>query len=361
VNRPIRVLLGIAAIFGLLTVAACASEDDNDNASSSGGDSKATVCQVTDTGGVDDKSFNQVSNDGVKRAVKELGVEEKLSQSQSEADYEPNINNFVNGDCDLIIPVGFLLDQATQDAAKANPDQHFAIVDVDFFDTDKGEDISYDNVEELTFKTDQAAFLAGYAAAGMSKSGKVGTYGGIQIPTVTIFMDGFLAGVNQYNKDNGTNVEVLGWDGSTGLFTGDFEDQDKGKNTTKSLVDEGADIIMPVAGPVGQGTLAYLKEVNNPDLSVVWVDVDGCTSLPDDCKYFLTTVEKKIDNAVFDAIKSEVDGDFKGGLKEGTLENDGVGIADFHEYDSKVPQELKDKIEEYKQKIIDGDQQVSPT
>ena len=118
---------------------------------------------------------------------------------------------------------------------------------------------------------------------------------------------------------------------------------------------------MPVAGPVGQGTLAHLKEVNNPDLSVIWVDVDGCTSLPDDCKYFLTTVEKKIDNAVFDAIKSQVDGDFKGGLKEGTLENDGVDIADFHEYDSKVPQELKDKVEEYKQKIIDGSQSVEPT
>ena len=98
----------------------------------------------------------------------------------------------------------------------------------------------------------------------MTKSGKVGTYGGIQIPTVTIFMDGFLAGVNQYNKDSNKSVQVLGWDGKTGLFTGDFNDQDKGKSTTKSLVDEGADIIMPVAGPVGEGTVAYLKEVEQP-------------------------------------------------------------------------------------------------
>jgi basic membrane protein A len=360
VTRRSRTLCAVFAVFGLLAVASCASEDD-DNASSESTKSDATVCQVTDTGGVNDKSFNQVSNDGVKRAVDELGVTEKISESKSEADYEPNIANFVSQDCDLIIPVGFLLDSATQTAAKANTDQHFAIVDVDFFDTAAKKDITYDNVEELTFKTDQAAFLAGYTAAGMTKSGKVGTYGGIQIPTVTIFMDGFLAGVQQYNKDNSKNVEVLGWDGTTGLFTGDFDDQDKGKNTTKSLVDEGADIIMPVAGPVGQGTLAHLKEVNNPDLSVIWVDVDGCTSLPDDCKYFLTTVEKKIDNAVFDAIKSQVDGDFKGGLKEGTLANDGVGIADFHEYDSKVPQELKDKVEEYKQKIIDGSQSVEPT
>ena len=151
----------------------------------------------------------------MKRAVDELGVTEKVSESKSEADYEPNISNFVSQDCDLIIPVGFLLDSATQTSAKANPDQHYAIVDVDFFDTAAKTDITYDNVEELTFKTDQAAFLAGYTAAGMTKSGKVGTYGGIQIPTVTIFMDGFLAGVQQYNKDNSKNVEVLGWDGTT--------------------------------------------------------------------------------------------------------------------------------------------------
>ena len=359
-TRRFRTLCAVFAVFGLLAVGACASEDD-DSASSEDAGSDTTVCQVTDTGGVNDKSFNQVANAGVKRAVDELGVTEKVSESKSEADYEPNLSNFVSQDCALIIPVGFLLDSATQTSAKANPDQQYAIVDVDFFDTAAKTDITYDNVEELTFKTDQAAFLAGYTAAGMTKSGKVGTYGGIQLPTVTIFMDGFLAGVQQYNKDNSTNVEVLGWDGTTGLFTGDFDDQDKGKNTTKSLVDEGADIIMPVAGPVGQGTLAHLKEVNNPDLSVIWVDVDGCTSLPDDCKYFLTTVEKKIDNAVFDAIKSQIDGDFEGGLTEGTLENDGVDIADFHEYDSKVPQELKDKVEEYKQKIIDGSQSVEPT
>ena len=133
-------------------------------------------------------------------------------------------------------------------------------MDVDFFDTDAEEDISYDNVEELNFATDQAAFLAGYLAAGSTETGKVGTFGGINIPTVTIFMDGFLAGVNQYNADNGTEVEVLGWDGSDGLFTGDFEDQDKGKQTTKSLIDEGADIVMPVAGPVGLGSVEAANE-----------------------------------------------------------------------------------------------------
>ncbi len=362
-SRRFRFLLVLFAAFGLLA-AACASEDDSESGSATtaaDGD-QVKICQVTDTGGVDDKSFNQTANEGLVRAEEDLGVEGKVLESKSEADYEPNIQTFIDQKCDLIIPVGFLLDGATQTAAKANPDQKFAIVDVDFFDTesDPPKDISYDNVEEMTFATDQAAFLAGYAAAGMTKTGKVGTYGGIQIPTVTIFMDGFLAGVQQYNKDNAKNVEVLGWNGTDGLFTGDFQDQDKGKSTTKSLIDEGADIIMPVAGPVGLGTIAQVKEADNPDLSVIWVDVDGCTSLPDDCKYFLTTVEKKMDNAVFDSIKSVTEDKFTAGVVQGTLENEGVDIAGFNEFDSKVPQELKDKLDEYRQKIIDGTQPVTP-
>jgi basic membrane protein A len=359
--RRFRYLLLAVAAVGLIA-AGCASEDEDSSGSEEATDSGSSVsaCLVTDVGGVDDKSFNQTANAGLVRAEDELGVDGKVLESRSEADYEPNIQTFIDQDCDLIIPVGFLLDGATQTAAQANPDQKFAIVDVDFFDTDTNEDITYDNVEELTFATDQAAFLAGYAAASVSKSGKVGTYGGIQIPTVTIFMNGFLAGVQQYNKDAGTNVEVLGWDGTNGLFTGDFEDQDKGKSTTKSLIDEGADIIMPVAGPVGLGTIAEVKEQNNPDLGVIWVDVDGCTSLPDDCQYFLTTVEKKMDNAVFDSIKSVVDDAFTGGVVQGTLENEGVDIADFNDWDDRVSQETKDKLEEYRQAIIDGTQSVEP-
>ena len=358
-SRSLFALLAIVALAG----AACASED-NASEDDSGGEaasSDVTVCQVTDTGGVDDRSFNQTANEGLVRAEDELGVEGKVLESTDEADFEPNIDTFISEGCDLIIPVGFLLDEATQTAAQANPDQKFAIVDVDFFDADAGEDISYDNVEELTFATDEAAFLAGYAAAGTSKSGKVGTFGGINIPTVTIFMDGFLAGVQQYNADFGKNVEVLGWDGTDGLFTGDFSDVDKGKSYTKDLIDEGADIIMPVAGPVGTGTITEVKERNNPDLGIVWVDVDGCVSLPEDCQYFLTSVEKKMDVAVFDSIQSVVDDAFKAGLYVGTLENEGVDIADYQDWDSKVPDDVKAKVDEYREKIIDGSQSVEPS
>jgi basic membrane protein A len=337
---------------------ACASEDDEGGSGDeeSSGDGGIVACQVTDTGGVDDRSFNQTANDGLVRAEDELGVEGKVLESQSEADFEPNLREFVDQGCDLIIPVGFLLDQATQDSANENPDQKYAIVDVDFFDADAEEDISLDNVEELTFATDQAAFLAGYLAAGSTETGKVGTFGGINIPTVTIFMDGFLAGVNQYNADNGTSVEVLGWDGSDGLFTGDFTDQDKGKQTTKSLIDEGADIVMPVAGPVGLGSVEAANEADG--VKLIWVDTDGCLSVPDSCDLFLTSVQKKMDVAVFDAIESVVNDEFEAGLYVGTLENDGVGIPELGD---DVPSELAEKIDEYRQAIIDGTQQTTPS
>ncbi len=357
-----RRLFRVGALFAALALlaGACADEDDGDAGGDGDGESQL-ICQVTDTGGVDDRSFNQTANAGLVRAKSELGVETRVLESTSEADFEPNIRQFVEQGCDLIIPVGFLLDAATQTAAQENPDQKFAIVDVDFFDTEAEEDISYDNVRELTFATDEAAFLAGYAAAGATQTGKIGTYGGIELPTVTIFMNGLLAGIQQYNADNGTDVQLEGWDGTNGLFTGDFSDQDKGKQTTKSLLDEGADIIMPVAGPVGLGSVAALDEAGGEGLGLIWVDTDGCVSVPDACKYFLTSVEKKMDNAVFDTIQTVVDDNFEGGLYTGTLDNEGVGIADFQEWEDRVPQEVKDKIEEYRSAIADGSQSVAPS
>jgi basic membrane protein A len=350
--------LAALAFAATMIAGACASEDEEGSSDDSGGGDGGGIvaCQVTDTGGVDDRSFNQTANDGMVQAEDELGIEGKVLESQSEADFEPNLREFVDQGCDIIIPVGFLLDQATQDSASENPDQKYAIVDVDFFDADAEEDISFDNVEELTFATDQAAFLAGYLAAGSTETGKVGTFGGINIPTVTIFMDGYLAGVNQYNADNGTSVEVLGWDGTDGLFTGDFTDQDKGKQTTKSLIDEGADIVMPVAGPVGLGSVEAANEADG--VKLIWVDTDGCISVPDSCDLFLTSVQKKMDVAVFDAIESVVNDEFEAGLYVGTLENDGVGIPELGD---DVDQALADKIEEYRQAIIDGTQETSPS
>ncbi|MGH2754781.1 MAG: BMP family ABC transporter substrate-binding protein, partial [Actinomycetota bacterium] len=154
-----------------LFVAACAEEEDDPDAGGGGGDQTEQVdfkaCMVTDTGGIDDKSFNQIGYAGLEQAQEELGIEIAFLESQTPNDFEPNINAHIEAGCDLIVTQGFLLGEATAAAAEANPDQNFAIIDFDFFDAEAGEDITFDNVKELTFKTDEAAFLAGYLSAGM--------------------------------------------------------------------------------------------------------------------------------------------------------------------------------------------------
>jgi basic membrane protein A len=307
------------------------------------------ACQVTDTGGIDDKSFNQTAWAGMQRAETELGVEIAFLESQAQTDYAPNIQSFIDRGCDIIVTVGFLLGDATKAAADANPDQKFAIVDFAY-------DPPLDNVSGLIFQTNEAGFLAGYASASFTKTGTIGTYGGINIGcAVTCFMDGFFAGAMYYNEQNGTNVEVLGWDPKKqdGLFTGDFEDQAKGRSVTEDLIGQGADVILPVAGPVGFGTTAAVQDSPEDDV-VIWVDTDGCVSAEEFCSLFLTSIKKNIDVAVFNAVQATVDGSFEGGLFVGTLENDGVGIAPFHEYEDQISDEVKADLEEIKAGIIDG-------
>jgi basic membrane protein A len=357
-----RGLRALAALAALALVAGACGEDDDDTASGEEGGSDFKACQVTDTGGVDDKSFNQTAYKGLVDAGDELGFEPEYLESQTEADFAPNIDALLEQDCDLIVTVGFLLGDATADAAEANPDQRFAIVDNDLFDAEAEADRNYDNVAELVFSTDQAAFLAGYAAAATSETGTVGTYGGINIPTVTIFMQGFQLGIEQYNEDNGTDVKLIGWDNANpdgGLFTGDFEDEAKGRATTQTLLDQGADVIMPVAGPVGLGSIAAVEAAGG-GAKLIWVDTDGCVSIEESCDMFLTSVMKNMDVAVHHAALAAADDTFEGGTNQGTLENDGVGIAPFHEFDDEVSEEVKDRLEELRQQIIDGEIETSP-
>lgn len=362
-TRSWRRTLATVAAVGLL-FAACGEADDDDGATEEDGGEQAgagfQACLVTDTGGVDDDSFNELGFAGITQAEDELGIEGAFLESQSDADYGPNIQTFIDQGCNLVVTQGFLLGDATAAAAEANPDQNFAIIDFDFFDVDAGEDVTLDNVSELTFATDEAAFMAGYLAAGMTESGIIGTYGGINIPTVTIFMKGLEAGIEYYNEQKGTDVRLSGWSTAAddGLFTGDFEDQTKGRATTEQLLDEGADIILPVAGPVGAGSVEAIRARGNA-AKLIWVDTDGCVSRPDDCDLFLTSIQKQIAVAVFDSIRAGVDDQFEGGLYVGTLENEGVTIAPYHEFEAEVPAELTSEIEAIREQIIAGE--LEPT
>ena len=347
---------------GILTLAACGTAPetggDGGNAGSDGGsggtDYKA--CMVSDSGGWDDKSFNESSYNGLEAAESELGIQTQTAESTAVSDFEPNINNLVSADCNLVFTVGFLLAPATGNAAQANPDVNFAIVDSTAQDAD-GNPIELDNVKPIEFNTAEAAFLAGYLAAGMSETGKVATYGGMDIPTVTIFMDGYADGVAHYNEKNGTDVEVLGWnkDSQSGSIIGSFEDQSKGKAVSDEFYNAGADIVMPVAGPVGAGTLASAKE--GEGRMVIWVDADGYETNSSDADaqgVILTSVMKLMGEAVQDVAEEGSQDAFDNAPYVGTLENGGVGLAPFHDFEDKVSDDLKSELDTLKQEIIDG-------
>jgi len=293
------------------------------------------VCQVTDTGGIDDKSFNATAWKGVEDAMNELGVEGKYLESQQQTDYDKNITQFLQEDCDLIITVGFLLGDATAKYAGENPDVPFTIVDFAY-------DPTIPNVLGQVFNTDEAAFLAGYLAASQTESGVVGTWGGIAIPPVTVFMDGLLAGVNYYNQQKGTEVKVLGWDGKDGLFINNFESAEDGKKASASLADEGADIIMPVAGPAGLGAAAVAQERG---LKVIGVDSDWYGTAPEYQDILLTSVLKNMNVTVLEAVKMVQDGTFEGGVIVGKLDNGGVGLAPLHNFEDKVSDDVKAELE----------------
>jgi basic membrane protein A len=304
-----------------------------------------TVAQVTDVGGIDDKSFNATAWAGVQRAMAELGVDGVYLESQQQTDYEKNLNEFLSQNKDLIVTVGFLLADATKAAAEANPDTKFAIID---------SPTSAANVKGLLFDTSQPSFLAGYLAAGMSETGTVCTFGGLAIPPVTDFMVGFTHGVDYYNSQKDADVQVLGWDNAAqdGTFTGNFESTDDGRRFAEVFFDEGCDVIMPVAGPVGLGSAAAAQERG---LMMIGVDGDQYVIAPEFGDVFVSSVLKNMDMAVFDTIAALVDGSLiLGDDYLGTLANGGVGLAPYHDFEDRVPAELTAQIEQVIQDIIDG-------
>jgi basic membrane protein A len=305
------------------------------------------ACQVSDTGGTDDKSFNQFAWVGMEVAAEQLGVDIRFLESRGEADYEPNLNAFIEEGCNMIFGVGFLLNDATQASATANPDVSFVGID-HWSEATPNYLGSFYNIHEATM-------LAGYLAAGMSDTGIVGTYAGINIPPVTAFSDGFFMGVQAYNAAHDADVELVGWDpvAQDGLFTGDFTDTDKGRTMTETLLDAGADVIMPVAGPVGAGTLAVLEERGTG--LMIGVDTDWSSFYPDQAEFVLASAMKRMDLVVFDAIEAGVNGTFEGGNFTGTLENGRVGMTVGSAWADQVPADLMAEIEALAAQIISGE------
>ena len=304
-------------------------------------------CMVSDTGGFDDNSFNEIGKQGLDDAAAALGVKANAVESQAETDYASNLNNLVDQGCNIIVTVGFLLPDATKAAAEANPDVDFAIID--------DSSIDLPNVKPIVFDTAQAAFLAGYAAASYSKTGIVGTFGGIPIPPVTIFMDGFVDGVNYYNTVKGTSVKALGWDvaAQTGAFTGGFEANDTAKSTAKNLLDQGADVLLPVGGPIYTSGAEAIKD-SGKDIALIGVDADVTETDPAIADMLLTSIMKGMQVGVSEVVTASADGKFDNSPFVGTLANGGVSIAPFHSFESKVDPGLQAELDALKADIISG-------
>ena len=217
-------------------------------------------CIVSDAGGFDDKSFNQLGYEGVTQAADELGVELKAVESNSENDFAPNLESLVAEGCDAIVTVGFALSAATVESAKANPDIDYILID-DAADNDFDGKTDADNIKPLLYDTAQAAFLAGYAAADYTKTGVVGTYGGKPFPTVTIFMDGFKQGVEYYNEDEGQGRQGrrLGRQRTASSPVASRPTR-RPPTPPSSSSTRTPTCILPVGGPIYQGALTAIAD-----------------------------------------------------------------------------------------------------
>jgi basic membrane protein A len=307
---------------------------------------------VTDVGGVNDKSFNQSAWDGVQKAVKELGFTANFIESKQPTDYEKNIDQFATEGYDVIVTVGFMMGDATAAKAKQYPNIKFAIIDSAYFPSqgsaacaetvkDCYADGGLKNVTSLMFQEDEVGFLAGVLAGGMSKTGTVCTVSGMEIPPVVRYVVGFQNGAAWMKA--GTKA--------LNVYIPSFVDPAKGKETGLSMIGQGCDVVFGVGGNTGNGGLLAAKENG---LMALGVDVDQYNTYAEVKDALISSAMKNVDVAVFEYLKGVKAGTSKAGMVTANIKNGGVGLAPFHDWDSKIPQEVKDKIAAATSGLKDG-------
>jgi basic membrane protein A len=299
-------------------------------------DATFKVGLVTDIGGLNDRGFNQLANQGLQRAIKQLHVKGRVLISNAEQDYIPNFTSLVRGKYNLIIGVGFLQTSSLNTMALRFPKSHFAGVDVGVNDTKN----KPKNYEGLLFKEQEVGYLAGYLAALKAKdSGRViGSVGGIKLPSVDRFIAGYQAGAKK---------AVPGTKTLNG-YSQDFGDQQKCKEIALSQIGQGARVIFQVAGGCGLGAIEAAK---SKGLCGIGVDNDQRFLGP----HVLTSARKKVDQAVFLAIKGAKAGTFHGG-KDAVygLKNGGVGLGKFGAGNCAVQPAWKTAVNKIAKRIISG-------
>lgn len=293
---------------------------------------------VLGEGGANDQSFNQSSIEGLEKAKKELGIQGRFLESNQDADYVPNIEIFIDDEVDLIIGVGYTTASAMLDAAKLYPDRNFVMIDTNY--EEEGQEIP-DNMLCVTFDEKEAAYLVGLIASKMSETNKVGFIGGMKIPNITRFEEGFAAGV----EAGGKGTKLLS------QYANNFDDASLGKSIANQMYTNDVDVIFSAAGNVGTGAIEVAKEKNK---YAIGVDMDQNNLAPDNV---ISSAMKRVDIGVFDIIEKAKKGEFKGGtaMVYG-LKEDAVGIAPTTS--KNVPKEILDFVEEQGNKLINGEIKV---
>jgi len=327
----------------------CSSSDNSSNNSSD-----EIYCLISSQGGFDDKSFNQSAKKGLDQAAEELGIQTMSIESMNTEDYQPNIETAISQGCTFVITVGWDAAEVTQLQAEQNSQIKFAIID--------DSSITLENVKPMVFNTAEAAYIAGFLSAGYSTTKTIATFGAEAQPPVQLFSDGFYQGAKAYEESHSQSITVLGYDNQDPskymVIGGDdpYTDQSKAKQISDAFIDQGADVILPVAAAAGLGTAQACQEKG---CTFLWVDEDGYETT--DSTYvtnLLTSVIKNISAAVVEVIKTDVENTYNGTAffnpYIGTIKNNGVGIAPFHDLDSKISDELKQEIETLTNEISSG-------
>jgi basic membrane protein A len=333
-----------AALLGALTAGCGANQGTgaaNNTTAGGGAHAGFKVALVTDTGGLNDHGFNYLSSVGLERAKKDFGITTAVVQSHAEADYVPNLTRFAQQGYNLVIAVGFLMDEAVKQVAKQYPNTKFLIIDDDI------EGIP--NVTSALFKTEQCGYLVGAMAGlleqqkgiqGLNDKNVLGVVGGMQIPPVDSYIAGFVQGVKK--TDPTATVEIK--------YAGSFNDQAQGQQVAQQEIADGADIIFQVAGGTGVGVINACKSAG---VYAIGVDADQNYLAP---QTVITSALKGVDTATYDVIKQTLNNQFKSGAQYFDLADNGVGIAPVNNV---VPKSIVDQVNQLAEQIKSGQIQVS--
>ena len=322
------------------------------------------VCYNAATGVVEPGTFDGDIWSGVQDAAAKLSLEADFrvipdsafeeGASVIDAAYRTNMDELLESDCDLIVASGFSVFSTIAEIARENPDANFVYLDGEF-------DPPLDNVWAQIYATDEGAFMAGYAAAGISQTGKVATYGGSQFPSIESFMDGFARGVAHYNEEHDAEIEVLGWDIETreGRFIDSFGPPEAGQPIAEEFIEDGADVILPISGFAAIGTADVAQQHDN--VYIIGTDSDWTITNPDYADITLTSIEKRWNISVLSALDAMNKGEFEGGTHLGTVATGDLGLSPFYGFDAVISEDVAGGLKNVETGIITGRIQTRPS